>query len=69
MMNNIVQQMLNNIINNSQLMKDPRARKTLEMLQHNDSQGLNNMLNNLCKEYGITPEEAERRAKQMFRTY
>lgn len=60
------QDMLSQIMNNSQMMQDPRARKTAQLLQNHDTQGLQNMLSNLCNEYGISPDQAENTVKKMF---
>lgn len=46
---------------NSQAMQDPRAKRVCEMYEKHDSQGLQQMATNICKEYGTTPEEVMQR--------
>lgn len=41
---------------NSPAMNDPRAKKAMDMLQNHDNAGLKNMAENLCQEYGTTPD-------------
>ena len=60
------QQMLMNILGNSQMMKDPRAQKAAQMYQNHDSNGLKQMAENLCKEYGTTPDQMINQLKSMF---
>lgn len=57
------QALLQAVVGNSQLMQDPRARKTVELMRNNDSRGLQAMAENLCKEYGTTPEQMMQRLK------
>lgn len=60
------QQFLQNAINNSQMMQNPIAKNAIEMYQKGDSEGINNLMNNLCRERGITPEEAQNKIKSML---
>lgn len=55
-----------NILNNSQMMQDPRAKKTAEMLQNHDSNGLKQMAENMCREYGTTTDQMINKLKTMF---
>lgn len=54
-------------MNNSQINQNPIARNAFEMYQKGDTQGLNELANNLCKERGIKPEEALKQVQSMFR--
>lgn len=58
----VIQQMMNN----SQLMQNPIARNTVEMIQKGDSKGLEELARNLCREKGINPEEAMKQIKSQF---
>lgn len=60
------QQMLMNIMGNSQMMQDPRARKTAQMLQNHDTNGLKEMAENMCREYGTTTDQMINQLKSMF---
>lgn len=59
---NIVQQAMNN----NQIMRNPIARNTIEMMQKGDSKGLESMARNLCHEKGMDPDELLKQVKQQF---
>lgn len=59
---NIVQQ----VMNNNQIMQNPIARNTIEMMQKGDSKGLESMARNLCREKGMDPDELLKQVKQQF---
>lgn len=65
-MNSLVQQFIQNAMKNSQMMQNPIARNAIEMYQKGDSKGINELMNNLCRERGITPEQAQTQIKSMF---
>lgn len=48
------------------MMKDPRAQKAAQMYQNHDSNGLKQMAENMCKEYGTTPDQMINQLKSMF---
>ena len=48
------------------MMQDPRAQKTAQMLQNHDSNGLKQMAENMCREYGTTPDQMIEQLKCMF---
>lgn len=54
------------LMNNSQVMSDPRVKKATQLIQNQDSNGLRLMAENLCKEYGITTDQAVSMVKQNF---
>ena len=60
------EQFLRQAMNNSQINQNPIARNAFEMYQKGDTQGLNELANNLCKERGIKPEEALKQVQSMF---
>jgi hypothetical protein len=55
-----------------QMMKSPNlannqlAQNALQMYQNGDKNGLNEMMNNLCRERGVTRENVEKQIKSMF---
>jgi len=55
------QAFLNMMLQNSDVMQDARAKKAYDLLQRGDTRGLQSMAENLCKEYGTTPDEVRRR--------
>ena len=60
------QQFIQNAMKNSQIMQNPIAKNAIEMYQKGDSKGINDLMNNLCRERGITPEEAQSKIKSML---
>lgn len=60
------QQFLNQVMNNSQIMQNPIMRNTMEMYKNGDSQGLQTMAENLCKERGTTPQQVQEMIKKQF---
>ena len=60
------QAFLQQAMGNAQIMSNPMAKNALEMLQKNDSKGLEEMARNLCREKNVEPEEAMKMAKSFF---
>ncbi|MGN0345926.1 MAG: hypothetical protein ACI4DU_01440 [Lachnospiraceae bacterium] len=60
------QAFMQQMMNNSQIMQNPMARNAVEMYQKGDMQGLNEMMNNLCKERGTTPQQVQDVIKKQF---
>lgn len=74
-MNNIFQVMnamknpqafLNHYANNNQMMQNPIFKNAMEMYQKGDTKGLQNLIDNLCKERGTTPEQVQQMVKKQF---
>lgn len=55
------QSLLNFISTQGRAMQDPRMQRAMELIQTNDIEGQKRMAENLCKQYGITTEEAKNR--------
>lgn len=51
------QQIVNNMMNNQQAMQNPIISNAVQMYRAGDHKGLNNLVNNLCKEKGINPQQ------------
>lgn len=60
------QAFMQQMMNNSQIMQNPMARNALEMYKNGDSQGLQSMAENLCKERGTTPQQIQDMIKNQF---
>lgn len=60
--NAIIQQAMQN----SNLMQNPIAKNAIEMYQRGDTQGINELANNLCKERGINVDDITKRIKSQF---
>lgn len=60
------QAFMNHVMNNSELMKNPIAKNTIEMMKNGDRKGTEEIARNLLKERGINPDDALRQVKSMF---
>jgi RNA polymerase-interacting CarD/CdnL/TRCF family regulator len=60
------QAIMQQAMNNSQFMSNPISKNALEMYQKGDKQGLNELVDNLCKEKGINRSDFERQIKSQF---
>lgn len=63
---NPMQMILNQMINSPQVQNNPMAKNAMQMYQNGDSNGLKSMAENLCKERGITIDEAMQKVMSMF---
>ena len=57
---------IQNLMNNSQFMQDPIGRNAFELYQKGDKQGLNDLVDNLCKEKGINRQDLEKQIRSQF---
>lgn len=51
------QKMIQQLMGNNEAMKNPMFKNAMTMYQNNDTKGLKNMAENLCKSRGTTVEE------------
>ena len=65
-MNNPLQIFLNQMIGNSQIMNNPMIKNAMEMYQNGDSDGLNKLAQNMCKEKGTTIDEMKNQIMKHF---
>lgn len=63
---NPMQMVFNQIMNDPRIQSNPMAHNAMQMFQKGDTQGLKNMAENLCKERGITTEQAKQMVMNMF---
>ncbi len=63
---NPMQVILNQMVNSSQVQNNPMAKNAMQMYQNGDINGLKSMAENLCKERGITVDEAKQKVMSMF---
>lgn len=63
---NPMQVMMNKMMNSPQVQNNPMARNAMQMYRNGDTQGLKNMAENLCRERGITTEQAKQMVMKMF---
>lgn len=57
---------MQNLMNNSQFMQNPIGRNAFELYQKGDKQGLNELVDNLCKEKGINRQDLEKQIRSQF---
>ena len=60
------QAFIQQMMNNSQIMQNPMIRNAIQMYQSGDTQGLQDMAENLCKERGTTPQQVQEMIKKQF---
>lgn len=60
------QQILNQMMNNSQAMQNPMIRNAMQMYQKGDSKGLQKIAENLAKERGTTVDAVKNSIMQQF---
>lgn len=63
---NPMQIMLQKMMNSPQIQNNPMAKNAMQMFQSGDSKGLQQMAENLCRERGITLDEAKQKVMSMF---
>lgn len=60
------QQILNQMMNNSQFNQNPMAKNAMQMFQSGDMKGLQSMAENLAKERGTTVDDVKNNIMQQF---
>ena len=60
------QAFLQQAMNNSQIMQNPISKNAFEMYQKGDKQGLDELIDNLCKERGVNRQDFEKQIKSQF---
>lgn len=60
------QEFLRNAMNNNQIMSNPMAKNAIELCQKGDTEGLQNLARNMCKERGINADEAIKQLKKQY---
>ena len=65
-MNPMMNIIKNKIINDPQIKNNPMAQNAMQMIQSGNTQGLKSMAENMCKERGITVEQAKEEVMKLF---
>lgn len=60
------QQILNQMMGNSQFANNPMARNAMSLFRNGDMKGLQNMAENLAKERGTTVDDVKNSIMQQF---
>lgn len=56
----------NKIMSDPQIKNNPMAQNAMQMIQSGNTQGLKSMAENMCKERGITVEQAKEEVMKLF---
>ena len=65
-MNPMMNIIKNKIMNDQQIKNNPMAQNAMQMIQSGNTQGLKSMAENMCKERGITVEQAKEEVMKLF---
>lgn len=65
-MMNPMQYAMNMIQQNPQIMNNPMAQNYISVIQSGDAQRGQQLAENICKSYGMTPQQALQKARQFF---
>ena len=65
-MNPMMNIIKNKIMNDPQIKNNPMAQNAMQMIQSANTQGLKSMAENMCKERGITVEQAKEEVMKLF---
>lgn len=57
---------MNLLANNPQFAQNPQAQQLIDIIRQGDSVKGEQIANNICQTYGVTPEQALSQAKQFF---
>lgn len=60
------QAFIQNAAKNNQIMSNPMAKNTIEMIQKGDGKGVQELARNMCKERGINADDAIKQLKSQF---
>lgn len=60
------QQFIQQIMGNNQMMNNPIMKNTMQMAQQGDTQGIEQMARNLCKEKGLNADDVFNQIKSRF---
>lgn len=66
MNNQLINTLISTLNRNPNFANNPRAQEMLGIIQNGDSKRGEQIANNLCSTYGVTKEEALRRASSFF---
>lgn len=60
------QQFIQQIMGNNQMMSNPIMKNTMQMAQQGNTQGIEQMARNLCKEKGLNADDVFNQIKSRF---
>lgn len=59
-------QFMRQMMNNNKVMSNPMIKNAMSMVQSGDTQGIEQMARNLCKEKGLNPDDVMNQLKSNF---
>nr|DAL12542.1 MAG TPA_asm: hypothetical protein [Bacteriophage sp.] len=59
-------QFMQQMMNNNKVMSNPMIKNAMSMVQSGDTQGIEQMARNLCKEKGLNPDDVMNQLKSNF---
>lgn len=65
-MPNFMQMAMNLISQNPNIANNPQAQNLIQVIQNGNAEEGQKIAQNLCQTYGVSPEDAIKRAKQFF---
>ena len=65
-MTNVREFAMNLLTNNPQFAQNPQAQELINVIRQGDSVKGEQIANNICQTYGITPQQALAQARQYF---
>lgn len=65
-MPNFMQMAMNLINQNPNIANNPQAQNLIQVIQNGNAEEGQKIAQNLCQTYGVSPEDAIKRAKQFF---
>ncbi len=60
------QALIQNVMGNNELMQNPICQNALSMYRNGDKKGMNELIDNLCKEKGVSRQEIEKQIRTQF---
>lgn len=60
------QALMQSLLGNNELMQNPIMNNAVTMYRNGNKQGLNELIDNLCKEKGVSRQEIEKQIKSQF---
>lgn len=60
------QEFMQKMMDNNQVMQNPMAKNAIEMAQHGNMKGIEQMARNLCKEKGLNADDVFNQIKSGF---
>lgn len=60
------QALMQSLMGNNEFMQNPICQNALTMYRNGDKKGMNELIDNLCKEKGVSRQEIEKQIRSQF---